>query len=66
MSIDVIISDWTAGLSLFTGVASITAILAVFICYLSFKEIQVIEFRMIMYILLGDLILTAAMIAISA
>lgn len=54
-----------AGLSLLSGIPSIISVLIVLGLYWNYKSLQVIEFKMIIYMLLGDLIITTDMVIIS-
>lgn len=54
-----------ASLSIISGIPSIVAVTLMILLYVRYKELQVIEFTMIIYMLIGDCIITTDMVIIS-
>ena len=54
-----------ASLSILSGIPSIIAVTLMILLYVRYRELQVIEFTMIIYMLIGDCIITTDMVIIS-
>lgn len=54
-----------AGFSILTGTLTIVSVTFTLYCYLRYKQLQVMEFTMIIFMLVGDLIITVDLVAIA-